>query len=655
MSIEDINHLKLNSIKQSYTFLIDSNERDRNVYPNPNNYTIEFSTPFKNVIGMEIIDASIPRTMYNIDVENNTMYYYIGKDDNDELIKNGITENINADLEVTNSDIVNDSLRLRTWNYAFVKNQVNLYNIYSENDGIGGKNTGITFTFTIKTAVNFIEGTGVDNSYTIIDFRYDHLINATTVDDSPIVVKVIRLKTEDVQQQIFNLSFKIGTETNEFILYNINLNNFTHITWCISENNIWTIYLNSVTDSSKTYTSSKGLINVYYTEKYIGKRYGYENGDWNIGSLYIKNFKIYNKVLNQEEVIKCMNNINDEKSYLPVIWYKMTDASNLTKNYGNTYNKNYPGLFNYIDIFNKTIIEPGNYTLKTFVTSYDEGENFEIGFANNSDPSELTNLINIYSKKPFILDMKRSTISETIGFDLRANAIDSSNKYNYKSTYSSNSNMIKIFHSILNNNPEKNFSNSFADIYKVVSPGIVYFIGNKYIVMKCPEIEEHLYRSLSYSKFSLGLAKFRVDNVGINNERLTITKIPVREFHPIGKFAKMTLRFETNAGTLYDFKGVNHNIVFAIYYYEPTQKSMPYKSLLNPEYKMNYIDYKYSQEQIESDSDDDEEDFSRDNINDYKKKENMYSEQGLQLQKFKKMQEYGDIKLESDSSEYSDN
>lgn len=657
MSIEDINYLKANSIKQSYTFLIDSNERDRKVYPNPNNYTIEFSDPFKNVIGMEIIDASIPRTMYNIDAENNTMYYYIGKDDNDELIKNGISENINADLEVTNSDIVDDSLRIRTHNYAFVKNQVNLYNIYSENNGIGGEKTGITFTFTVKTAVNFIEGTGddVDNSYTIIDFRYDHLINATTVDDSPIVVKVIRLKTEDIQQQIFDLSFKIGTETNEFILYNINLDDFTHITWCISDNNIWTIYLNSITDLSKTYTSSKSLINVYYTEKYIGKRYGYKNGDWNTGSLYIKNFKIYNKVLNQEEVINCMNNNYGDKSYLPVIWYKMTEASNLTKNHGNTYNNNYPGLFNYIDIFKKTIIEPGNYTLKTFITSYDEDENFEIGFTNNSDPYELTNLINVYSKKPFILDMKRSTISETIGFDLRANAINSSNKYNYKNIYSGNPNMIKIFHSILNNNPEKNFSNGFVDIYKVVSPGIVYFIGNKYIIMKCPEIEEHLYRSLSYSKFSLGLAKFRVDNVGINNERLTITKIPVREFHPIGKFTKMTLRFETNTGTLYDFKGVNHNIVFAIYYYEPTQKSMPYKSLLNPEYKMNYIEYKYSQEQIESDSDDDEEDFSRDNINDYKKKENMYSEQGLQLQKFNKMQEYGDIKSESDSSEYSDN
>ena len=110
----------------------------------------------------------------------------------------------------------------------------------------------------------------------------------------------------------------------------------------------------------------------------------------------------------------------------------------------------------------------------------------------------------------------------------------------------------------------------------------------------------------------------------------------MREFHPIGKLAKMSLRFETNKGTLYDFKGVNHNIIFAIYYYEPIQKKFPEGSLLNPEYKMNYIDYQYNQEEIEGDSDDDEEDFSTDNIMDYKKKENMYSEEGMQLQQYNK-------------------
>jgi hypothetical protein len=51
---------------------------------------------------------------------------------------------------------------------------------------------------------------------------------------------------------------------------------------------------------------------------------------------------------------------------------------------------------------------------------------------------------------------------------------------------------------------------------------------------------------------------------------------------------------------------------------------------------MNYIDYQYNQEEIEGDSDDDEEDFSRDNIMDYKKKENMYSEEGMQLQQYNK-------------------
>jgi hypothetical protein len=50
---------------------------------------------------------------------------------------------------------------------------------------------------------------------------------------------------------------------------------------------------------------------------------------------------------------------------------------------------------------------------------------------------------------------------------------------------------------------------------------------------------------------------------------------------------------------------------------------------------MNYLDYLYKQEEIEGDSDDgnaDGEDFSRDNIDDYKIKENMYSERGVQLQ-----------------------
>ena len=257
----------------------------------------------------------------------------------------------------------------------------------------------------------------------------------------------------------------------------------------------------------------------------------------------------------------------------------------------------------------------------------------------HTDPAELSNLIDIYCMLPFIVDMKRSTISENLGFDLHANAIPANidDRYGYKNIYNSNSEMLKMFHSVYNNINEKRvIDTAIYDNYKITSPGIVYLIGNKYILLRCPEIEEHLFASLSYTKYSLGLAKFRVDNIGINTERLVITKLPVREFHPIGKLSRLTLIFETIKGTLYDFKGVNHNITFAVYYFEPRQNKFPEGSILNPEYKMNYIEYKYNEQEIEGDSEEEEiDEYSRDNIEEYIAKENEYSEEGVILQKYK--------------------
>ena len=377
MSIEDVQYLKNNSLKQSYTFLIDSKDRDRNTYPNPNEYVISFSTPFRNVIGLEVIDASIPRTMYSIDYTNNTLYYYIGTQD-DEIILNGL-------------------------------------------------------------------------------------------------------------------------------------------------NNIYT-----------------------------------------------------NGVLTP-------------------------DISN----------------------FSKFEMPVGDYTIQTFIPAFNKlmmSNNIDLVIKSLSNPPELNNLMKFVSSKPFIVDMVNSTISETLGFDLNIDSNENNSKsprYLYMNSYKDKDNFQKIYHSI--------FRDGF---YTIISPGMIYFMGNKYIILRCPEIEQHLYRSLSYSKYTLGLAKFRINGFGFNDEKLAITKIPAREFHPIGKLPKMSFKFETSSGSLYDFKGVNHNIVFAIYYYEPKQINMLENSILNPDYKPNYIDYLYKQEEQEGDSDEDE-DYSRDNINLYKKNEAKYNNSGI--------------------------
>jgi hypothetical protein len=347
------------------------------------------------------------------------------------------------------------------------------------------------------------------------------------------------------------------------------------------------------------------------------------------------------------------NNYHEPPNNLP-IWYDMSLEVNKE-----IINRGYYKTINYKDIFKKITITPGDYNFNTFITKYNDlliNNDIEFQFNETTTPPSLSNLIDIISNAPLIIDMKRSTLAENLGFDLYP-TIENDNRYIYKNI-SNRGELNKMFQSRERTVKDKYYNNELSIItnkYIITSPGIVYFIGNKYIILRCPEIEEHLYRSLSYSKYSLGLAKFRVDSVGINSEKLSITKIPVREFHPIGKLSRITLKFETNKGILYDFKGINHNIIFAIFYYEPIQKNIPTNSILNPSYKMNYIDYLYKQEEIEGDSSDgdneENEDFSRDNIDDYKIKENLYNERGIKLQQFKKYYENNEIIDNEDNSE----
>ena len=153
--------------------------------------------------------------------------------------------------------------------------------------------------------------------------------------------------------------------------------------------------------------------------------------------------------------------------------------------------------------------------------------------------------------------------------------------------------------------------------------------------MHAREIEDHSLGSLSYIKNTIGIAKFRTNSLGFNDEIAILTKIPIREFHPIGKLTKLTFQFLTAAGKLYDFKGVNHNFTLAIYYFEPKLLTNEvFNSILNPNYKMNFNDYKYTNEEQEilnDDEDEDDEDddddntFSRDNLNLYKINEQKYN------------------------------
>ena len=378
MSIEDIDFLRENSTKESVVFIIDSKMRDYLTFPDPNYYNIKFNTPFRNVIGIDVIDYSIPRTMYSIDVYNNSLSFYIANSSTDPLVLNGLDPN------------------------------------------------------------------------------------------------------------------------------NTNMNIFTKI-------------------------------------------------DMTIGNYTLLTF------------IPAFNSLMIAKS--------ITSPS----------------------------IVPSPISVGTF-----------------SNPPELTNIITFSCKKPFILNMNDSTLAETLGFSTNIRPDYDNIKYKYIKKYENNLSFLKMFHS---------YYNPKTELYEITAPGIVFFIGEKYITIRSPEIEEHAYGSFAYNNYSLGIAKFRVNTTGFNDERFQIEKLPNREFHPIGKLSKMTFRFEAENGNLYDFKGVNHNITYIIYYYKPKLAiTDEFKPLLNPNYKNNFNEYNYYNNQQQLSDEEDNDEFSKDElIETYKKNELLYT------------------------------
>ena len=93
--------------------------------------------------------------------------------------------------------------------------------------------------------------------------------------------------------------------------------------------------------------------------------------------------------------------------------------------------------------------------------------------------------------------------------------------------------------------------------------------------------------------------------VGYSDSRFDYSSVPVKEFHPIGKLAKLTFNFVKKDGDFYDFKGINHTLTMVIRYYTPVQKRVFEQSVLNPNYNSNILEYMKTVDDNNDDTTDD--------------------------------------------------
>ena len=182
--------------------------------------------------------------------------------------------------------------------------------------------------------------------------------------------------------------------------------------------------------------------------------------------------------------------------------------------------------------------------------------------------------------------------------------------------------------------------------YEIKSPGLVSLLGERYAILRIKELDDHLYGSYSYMKMTPGIGMFKMAAPfgGITNLRFDFTSVIRKPFHPIGKLTRLTIRFETSRmGKLYDFKGVNHQIMFNVKFYVPTQKIQFGRSILNPNYEPDFLKYISSNKNIQyrEDSDEEEEFDNEKNFRNYK----------LELQKYDYSSSDEESNKNSDQSE----
>jgi hypothetical protein len=122
-------------------------------------------------------------------------------------------------------------------------------------------------------------------------------------------------------------------------------------------------------------------------------------------------------------------------------------------------------------------------------------------------------------------------------------------------------------------------------VQSITAPGMLNLVGDPYVTLRVKELESNVWRSRAFEKYHFGIATFKLSTVGFATTRFDYLSVPARRFHPLGSLKTMTFEFlRPNGIECYDFKGVNHYIIFVVRYLVPKMRGSFVDKILNPNY-----------------------------------------------------------------------
>ena len=123
------------------------------------------------------------------------------------------------------------------------------------------------------------------------------------------------------------------------------------------------------------------------------------------------------------------------------------------------------------------------------------------------------------------------------------------------------------------------------------SIGTCSFSKIAHVVLRCQEIEEHVFREDVPGSAGIGIFKI-LDVNDVLNFRFDFVNFVRRPFHPISQLPKLTFRFENTDGSLCDFNGSPALLIIGIKRYMPRPPGdFGTSYVLNPNYDPDYREY----------------------------------------------------------------
>ncbi len=607
MTIEDIDYLKKNCKKENFILFIDSKKRNKEIGQTPSEYIVSFDEPFKNVYGLEILDASIPRTMYIIDKYNDT-FKYTFRYKNTNYTGSVVFEHQDYNIETLISALLNNLTFNKGTNTINIS-PLSLSNPH-ERKGIIYYKSNYPFKFNFDNC-NITEILGFDelakntnsNFYNYIDKHEFGSIIANTTDN------------EIFQYTKYNLEsyFEDGIMINDSRIY-FDSDNSSHYVNIYKNHSAMQIF-NQIENTTKNSDYNRSIDTIII---YIGLKHTVMPDDYldpsSLNTLNItweiREFNIETNIFN---TTLFSGKIKDSDSSIENI--TITELKNKKNDINQS--KSYNPMYKVEIKFNNDI-----YNLLQYSGSTENSVLTFILHEDTKETSEKDGLIWYYD----IMDENYIKISSTLQIESMRLFSWNNNALLEEHSITSSTNTL-IIDDPLSNTINNDFiiNNSFGftinSSYKnftLTPTGRISLVGERFIILRCPEIESQLSGSYAYGSNSPGLALFKLGVLGYADARFDFSSINYKEFHPIGKLEKLHFRFETSDGNLYDFKGINHHILIVVKFFRPAienNKTEYYP--LNNNYNPSFIDYMKNQNEIlnNQNSDEEEVDFLQKNFN----------------------------------------